>query len=120
MKRKSAKRNLLNLPHLPRANFKFTFQMPPLCSRERKFQNFAPIAEAKFKSHDAKRKFKPQRRFSRKDRREPAKFKISRRSFYRQARLHLFLPLFKILNLFAHPVFQLVHKRGHVVAYKLH
>nr|WP_315008315.1 hypothetical protein [uncultured Campylobacter sp.] len=35
MRRKSAKRNLLNLP---RANFNFTSQMPPLCSRGRKFK----------------------------------------------------------------------------------
>ena len=32
----------------------------------------------------------------------------------------LLLPLFKILNLFAHPIFQLIHKRGYVVAYELH
>jgi len=89
--------------------------MPPLCPRGRKFYNFAPLAKAEFKSRDAKRKFKPQRKLSRKDRREPAKFKISRRSFYRQAGLHLLLPLFKILNLYAHPIFQLVHKRGYVI-----
>lgn len=117
MKRKSAKRNLLNLP---RANFKFASQMPPLCPCGRKFKNFAPLAKAKLKAATRNVNLNRSANLAARTCANRLNLKFRGAAFIIKPGRHLLLPLFKILNLLAHPVFQLVHKRSHVIAHELH
>nr|WP_314377149.1 hypothetical protein [uncultured Campylobacter sp.] len=115
MKQKSAKRNFLNLPHLPRANFKFASQMPPLCSRGRKFKILRRLQKLNLKAATQNVNLNRSANLAARTCANRPNLKFHGAAFIAKLGWRLLLPLFKILNLLAHPVFQLIHKRGYVI-----